>query len=155
MLEWAAMPAGPAPQFPQHRITLFFGPEPSEGRPDRVHCVFNVKKRSWKGGIQVVVEVDEAQVTRARQAVGLDDWIERTLKALPEEDRREPASRVPDLFVQALCAIKLDLAVEAGLPQANTVIGAESFAAELDRLLPSQAERVTRRLREELDLEGE
>lgn len=148
------MPAGPAPQPPQHRITLFFGPAPSEGRPHRLHCVFNVKKRSWKGGIQVVVEVDEAQVIRARQVIGLDHWIERALKTLPEEDRREAASRVPDLFVQALCAIKLDLAVDAGLAQANATIGAESFVAELDQVLPSQTERIIRHLRDELDLEG-
>jgi hypothetical protein len=149
------MPAIPTPHLPQHRITLFFGPEPTEGHPSRVHCVFNVKKRSWKGGIQVVVEVDRAQVSRARHAVGLDDWIERALKALPAEGRRQAEARIPDLFVQALCAIKLDLAVDAGLSQANTTIAAETFAAELERVLPSQGERVTRHLREELDLDGE
>jgi hypothetical protein len=148
------MSASPTPQLPQHRITLFFGPEPTEGHPALIHCVFNVKKRSWKGGIQVVVEVDQAQVVRARKALGLDDWVERTLKPLSEEDRRQAASRVPDLFVQALCAIKLDLAVEAGLPQTNATIGADAFNAELERVLPSRAERVIRHLREELDLDS-
>ena len=50
------MSSVPIPELPQYRVTLFFGPEPVKARPSRVCCVFNVKKRSWKGGVQIAVE---------------------------------------------------------------------------------------------------
>src|SRR6266705_5247993 len=48
------------------RITFFFGPEAAPDRPGVVRCVFNVKKRSWKGGVQVTVELASAQFERIR-----------------------------------------------------------------------------------------
>ncbi len=146
------MSSTPTPQLPQYRITLFYGPERSEGKASRVHCVFNVKKRSWKGGIQVVVEMDDAQLARARQTAGVDAWMKTELDALPEADRREAAARVPDLFTQAICALKLDLAVEAGLAQENATIAHDALAAELDRVLPERTGRLLSYLRTELDL---
>jgi hypothetical protein len=130
---------------------LFYGPERIEGLPPRVHCVFNVKKRSWKGGIQVVVEVDDSLVGLARKTIGLDDWASSTVQALPKEDR-PPEDRILELFTQAVCAIKLDLAIEAGLPQENVTIEADAFASELARALPDQTHRILQYLREELDL---
>ena len=149
------MSSVPTPQLPQYRITLFYGPEAVEGHPTRVHCVFNVKKRSWKGGIQVAVEVDDAQLARARQTIRLDDWMKTALTDLPADERPRAEHRVSDLFIQALCTIKLDLAVEAGLPQDNTTVGAQAFSAELDRAVAGQAQRVTRYVAQELDLVAE
>lgn len=149
------MSSVPTPQLPPYRITLFYGPEVGEGHPSRVHCVFNVKKRSWKGGIQVVVEVDEAQLVRARQAIRLDDWMKTMLAVVPADERLRAEHRVSDLFIQALCNIKLDLAVEAGLPQDNTTIGAQAFSAELERAVAGQAQRVTHYVAQELDLVAE
>jgi hypothetical protein len=51
-----------APEFSQFRVTLFVGPQPVEGRPFTSSCVFNVKKRSWKGGIQVAVVITQSQI---------------------------------------------------------------------------------------------
>ena len=51
-----------APEPSQFRVTLFVGPQPVEGRPFTYSCVFNVKKRSWKGGIQVSVVVTQSQI---------------------------------------------------------------------------------------------
>ena len=48
---------------PSYRVTLFFGPESVEGKPDVQACVFNVKKRSWKAGIQVSVEMSTDQLS--------------------------------------------------------------------------------------------
>jgi len=149
------MSSVPTPLLPPYRITLFYGPEVVEGHPSRVHCVFNVKKRSWKGGIQVVVEVDDAQLARARQAIRLDDWMKTTLTVVPADERLRAEHRASDLFIQALCAIKLDLAVEAGLPQDTTTIGAQAFSAELERTVAGQAQRVTRYVAQELDLVAE
>ena len=52
------------PQIPGFRWTLFYGPEQSETSADTQHCVFNLKKRSWKGGIQVVVELTQKESGR-------------------------------------------------------------------------------------------
>jgi len=149
------MSSVPTPQLPQYRITLFYGPEAVQGHPSRFQCVFNVKKRSWKGGIQVVIEVDEAQLARARHAIGLDGWSKAVLAALPDDERAQAEHRLPDLFVQAVCAIKLDLAVEAGLPQDNSFIGAQTFSSELERAVAGQARRITRYVAEELDVAAE
>ena len=149
------MSSVPTPQLPQYRITLFYGPEVMEGHPSRVHCVFNVKKRSWKGGIQVVVEVDEAQLARARQAIRLDDWMKTAMAVLPADERLRAEHRASDLFIQALCTIKLALVAEAGLPQDSTTIRAQAFSAELERVVAGQAQRVTRYVAQELDLVAE
>ena len=51
-----------APEPSQFRVTLFVGPQPVEGRSDASSCIFNVKKRSWKGGIQVAVVITQNQI---------------------------------------------------------------------------------------------
>lgn len=146
------MSSAPTPQVPQYRITLFYGPERPDGGPPRVHCVFNVKKRSWKGGIQVLVEVGDPQVAHAAEVVGLSAWMKAALDRLPEEDRRAAEARVPDLFAQALCALKLDLVVEAGLPQENATVDHRALGPELDRAVPERADRLLSYVRTELDL---
>ena len=55
----------------QYRVTFFFGPEAVEERPDHLRCVFNVKKRSWKGGVQVAVDVAELDAFAVRGRLGL------------------------------------------------------------------------------------
>ncbi len=65
------MSSVPTPELPQYRVTLFFGPQPVKATPSRVCCVFNVKKRSWKGGVQIAVELEEDQLARARQMMSV------------------------------------------------------------------------------------
>jgi hypothetical protein len=144
----------PAPDVPQYRITLFYGPEPVEGRPGLLGCTFNVKKRSWKGGVQIVVEVEESQVARAREATGFEAWLVRLLSTLLDAERSDYESRARDLFVQRLCALKLDLAIEAGLQQESGRIGAEAFARELDAAAPARKDRLLSNILAELDLPG-
>ena len=55
----------------QYRVTFFFGPEAVEERPDHLRCVFNVKKRSWKGGVQVAVDVARRHLDRARERLAM------------------------------------------------------------------------------------
>lgn len=146
------MSSAPAQQNPQYRVTLFFGPEPVDAHPSHVVCVFNVKKRSWKGGVQVAVEMEEEQLVRARQATGLDPWLRAALSAVPEAERSGYESRAQDLFVQAICSLKLDLAIEAGLQQENRTIQAGALTGEVGRALPQQADRIKAQILAELDL---
>lgn len=146
------MSSVPTPQVPVYRITLFYGPEPVESSGKRIHCVFNVKKRSWKAGMQVVVELEDVQRARAAQTLALEDWVKATVASLPDVEREEAEGRIPDLFAQVLCAVKLDLAIEQGMTQENLTIGAERFMAELDRAIPNERRRITEYIRTELDL---
>jgi hypothetical protein len=142
----------PTPQVPPYRITLFYGPEPVAGRPSRVNCVFNVKKRSWKAGVQVVVELDEQQLAHARQVSGFEVWLQKLLAAVPAADRAGYQGRAGDLFVQGVCALKLDLAIKAGIRQENQSIQADALISELDDAVLEQAERLKSHIRADLDL---
>src|SRR3970282_2096815 len=119
-----------APEVPQYRITFFYGPEPVEHRPGLLGCTFNVKKRSWKGGVQVAVEVEESQAARARDTIGFEAWLKRLLATLLDAERSDYESRARDLFVQHLGGLKLDLAIEAGLQQENSRVAAGGFRQE-------------------------
>jgi hypothetical protein len=143
-----------APEVPQYRITLFYGPEPVEDRPGVLCCTFNVKKRSWKGGVQVAVEMEERQVARARDLIGFEAWLAKILSTLLDGERADFESRARDLFTQHLCALKLDLAIEAGLQQENIRLSAEAFMQELDAAVPTHKKRLLANIMAELDLSG-
>lgn len=142
------------PGTPQYRITFFYGPEPVEDRPGLLCCTFNVKKRSWKGGVQIAVEVDERQVAHARDAVGFEAWLTRILATLLDAERSDYDSRARDLFTQHLCALKLDLAIEAGLQQESSRVAAEAFTKELAAAVPRRKDRLISGILAELDLAG-
>ena len=136
----------------QYRVTFFFGPEVVEDRPDHLRCVFNVKKRSWKGGVQVAVDVAQDHLDRARERIHYASWLAGLVQASSQEEREELTSRADDLFVQSLCTSALNLALQAGIEQVNQVIEAATFADELHQLLGDQPKQVTDRIRLELDL---
>lgn len=140
------------PELPPYRITLFYGPEPVETHPSRMVCVFNVKKRSWKGGVQVAVELDEAQAANAKQALAFEPWLHKTLTSIAVEERPAYESRAGELLIQGLCSLKLDLAIDAGIQQENGRVSAEAFANELDRAVAAQADRVKAQILAELDI---
>ena len=143
-----------APEAPPYRVTFFYGPEPVEDRPGRLCCTFNVKKRSWKGGVQIIVEVDESQMTRVQAAVGFEPWMRRIVATLLDAERADYEGRARDLFVQHLCWLKLDLAIEAGLQQENRRIAAEAFVSELDAAAPARKDRLLSAILAELDVAG-
>jgi hypothetical protein len=143
-----------APEVPQYRITIFYGPEPVEDRPGCLCCTFNVKKRSWKGGVQIVVEVDEQQVTRAQDATGFEPWVQRIVATLLDAERAYYHGPARDLFVQHLCWLKLDLAIDAGLQQENRRIAADAFVPELDAAAPARRDRLFATILAELDVAG-
>ncbi len=148
-----SMSSVPIPELPQYRVTLFFGPEPVKATPSRVCCVFNVKKRSWKGGVQIAVELEEDQLARARQTIGFEDWLENVLAGIPDDERDDYQSRAQDLLVQGLCSLKLDLAVEVGIRQENGCLAGDALVKELDQAVSDQRARIQSQILTELDLE--
>lgn len=141
-----------ARESPAYRITLFYGPEPVGGESGPLACVFNVKKRSWKAGIQVCVEISTDQLSGLGQELHVGDRLEKCLNTLDPEERPLYQDRIVDLFAQALCWCKLDLQLKVGLTQETQRIPAHAFMTELDRAAHDREESVIAHILEELDL---
>ena len=136
----------------EFRITFFFGPADAADRPDVVLCVFNVKKRSWKGGIQVAVELTKPQLERLQERGQLDELIEMIRAKTEPAEFAEYESRARELFVQEVCRMKLDLMTHKGMTQENQTIAAEALAEELDRALGPRVEEIRLSILAELDV---
>lgn len=137
---------------PSYRVTLFFGPDPVEGRPDVLACVFNVKKRSWKAGIQVSVEIGSDQLSILRQKMRLPDRLAKSVMALDPHERPHYQERMADCFAQAICWCKLDLRLHAGVAQDNQRIQAEELTIEVDREACNRMDYVLAYIEGELDV---
>lgn len=136
----------------EFRITFFFGPEEAPDRPGVVRCVFNVKKRSWKGGVQVTVELAEVQLERIRDRGQMGELIEMIRAKVEPETLAEYELRARDLFTQQVCRAKLDLAIRAGISQENQTISAEAFQPEMDESARARADAIRQAILTELDL---
>jgi hypothetical protein len=136
----------------QFRVTLFVGPQPMEGKPFTRSTVFNVKKRSWKGGVQVAVELPQAQIDRISSAIGFPQWLGEALATIPAEDRASYQDRAQELFIQAISWCKLDLLLQSGISQTNQCLAADTFVAELDWIAAKKRDFVASHVAAELDL---
>ena len=119
----------------QFRVTLFVGPQQVQGKPFTHSTVYNVKKRSWKGGIQVAVELNQIQVNQLSDAVGFISH-----------------ERAQELLVQALSWCKLDLLLQSGITQQNQCLTADTFVAELNGIAPKKRDFIFSHIASELDL---
>ena len=146
------MSTSSSPQIPRYRTTLFFGPEAHETNPNIFYCVFNVKKRSWKGGIQLVVEIAQPQASHCKQILQLETWLRSILRHLPQEDYDEYFQRGQDLFLQCLCQEKLQLAMEGGLRQETTLLPHDVLSQELEEAILQNGHTLKETLFAELDV---
>ena len=135
-----------------YRVTLFYGPERVEGKSSTSTCVFNVKKRSWKGGIQIAVEITDRQIETGLNVTGFRDWIANALLSLPADERVSLSERANELFVQAVCWCKLDLLLQTGLTQDNQCLTSDTAATELLDVVRRSADFITSYVASELDL---
>jgi len=135
-----------------YRVSFFFGPEPVEGEMDVLACVFNVKKRSWKAGIQVTVEISNRQLSAIARTIRLTDRLAKSLRAVEPQERSDYQERSGDVFVQAVCRWKLDLQLLPGLAQNNQRILAEELIAELDQEVSKHPEHLISYILDELGL---
>lgn len=152
VLQYALMTLDAPPDATPYRVTLFFGPEPVDGDAITQTCVFNVKKRSWKAGIQVSVDIGTDQLVALQETMRQTAPITRAIERLPEEDRTDAAARIPDLAAQAIAWCKLDLRLAIGLSQENQRIPADELVAELNQVIPTRQEYVVTYILTELDL---
>jgi hypothetical protein len=136
----------------QFRVTLFVGPQPVKGKPFTHSTVYNVKKRSWKGGIQVAVELEESQINFLSSTIGFPQWLDQALAQVPVEERRAYQERAQDVFVQALAWCKLDVLLQSGITQNNQCITADTFVTQLNMVAINKRHFVTSHVATELDL---
>ena len=141
-----------APELSQFRVTMFVGPQPVEGRPFTSSCVFNVKKRSWKGGIQVAVVITQSQIEMLSVGIDFSRWLAQALIGLSDEDRLSHQERAHEMFIQAVCWCKLDLALQTGITQENQFLADETWTAEVRDTVVKRKNFVTSYVASELDL---
>ncbi|MGH7221517.1 MAG: hypothetical protein ACREI1_14450 [Nitrospiraceae bacterium] len=147
-----AVAVEPAPEPSQFRVTLFVGPQPVEGKPFTVSCVFNVKKRSWKGGIQVAVVITQNQIDTLSTDVDFSRWLALALADLADEDRLSHQKRAHELFIQAVCWCKLDLALQSGITQENQCLADDTWIPEVRDTMIKRTNFITSYIASELDL---
>lgn len=136
----------------QFRVTLFVGPQAVEGKPFTQSTVYNVKKRSWKGGIQVAVELSQTQIDQLSSAIDFRQWLEELLAAAPVEERASYQERAQELLVQAFSWCKLDLLLQSGITQDNQCLTADTFVTELNGIVAKKRNFVASHVATELDL---
>jgi hypothetical protein len=136
----------------QFRVTLFVGPQVVEGKPFTQSTVYNVKKRSWKGGIQVAVELSQTQIDQLSAAIGFRQWLETLLVAVPVDERASYQERAQELLVQAFSWCKLDLLLQSGITQENQCLTADTFVTELYGAVANKRDFVASHVATELDL---
>jgi hypothetical protein len=141
-----------APESSQFRVTLFVGPQPVEGRPFTCSCVFNVKKRSWKGGIQVAVALTQSQIDTLSRDVDFSRWLVPALVDLTHEDRLSHQERAHELFIQAICWCKLDLALQSGITQENQCLADDTGIAEVRDAVIKRTNFIKSYVASELDI---
>ena len=142
-----------SPRVPTYRITLFYGPEIVEATPRPVQCVFNVKKRSWKGGVQIVVVIEESQLIRVGRSLQFEDWLSEILGHLPYQERSDYTVRAHDLLAQQICYLKLQLAIGQGIRQENTQLDGHVLVQELEEAIPLESKNIKDQILVELDIE--
>ena len=135
-----------------YRVTFFFGPEVVDEKSDTLVCVFNVKKRSWKAGIQVAVEIDDRQLSVLRQKIQLADRVAKSLLVVDPHELPNYQDRIADVFVQAVCWYKLQLRLLAGIVQENQRILADDLLVELEHDVSNRSDGLIAYILSELDL---
>jgi hypothetical protein len=141
-----------APEPSQFRVTLFVGPQLVEGRPFTRSCVFNVKKRSWKGGIQVSVVVTQSEIDSLSAGIDFPRWLTLALADLADEDRPSQQERAHELFIEAICWCKLDLALQSGITQENQCVADDIEIAQVRDAAITRTHFITSYVASELDL---
>jgi hypothetical protein len=141
-----------APDPSQFRVTLFVGPQPVEGKPFTYSCVFNVKKRSWKGGIQVAVVLTKSHIDRLSADIDFPCWLTLVLVDFTHEDRLAHQERAHELFIQAVCWCKLDLALQSGIAQENQCLKDDTRITEVRDAVIMRTHFITSYVASELDL---
>jgi hypothetical protein len=147
-----AMAMTHSPEPSQFRVTLFVGPQPVKGNPFTSSCVFNVKKRSWKGGVQVAVDIAQGQIDRLSTDVDFARWLTLALADLTDADRVFQQERAHELFIQAVCWCKLDLALQSGITQENQCLAVDTWIAEVGETVIKRTNFITSYIAAELDL---
>lgn len=140
------------PQIPLFRITLFYGPEAVVGASNTIHCVFNVKKRSWKGGVQVGIQLKRSQLEAINQRFNYATWLGDVLQSIPGEELQIYQQKAEDLLTQLICFYKLQEYIRQGIQQENVQVTPEQLFEETQEVVYQEMEEIKRQILVELDI---
>ena len=84
--------------------------------------------------------------------VDFSRWLAQALIYLSHEDRQSHQERAHELFIQAVCWCKLDLALQAGITQENQCLADETWTAEVRDTVIKRTNFITSYIASELDL---
>lgn len=101
----------------------------------------------------MAIEMTQTQLADIRERFQFDQWLQGSVVHLPEEERVDFLERGPDIFVQQVCLMKLQLAIEAGIQQENSRMSKDALVAELDEVLEKKENSVKQEILQELDIE--
>ncbi len=132
---------------------MFYGPEGVKSDQNAVYCVFNVKKRSWKGGVQGEIVLFSSQLQDLENALNFPEWLEEIVSPLPQADRQDYYDRGHDLFVQLICFHKLQALIDKGIRQENFLVAGHELTAETDEAVKQAALDIKGQIVTELDIQ--
>lgn len=141
-----------SPKVPPYRWTLFYGPERHSSYPSVQYCIFNLKKRSWKGGIQVAVEITDDQLAFAQKELNFRSWLMNHLASVPEPERTDYSTKGQDVFTQQLCLLKLHLAIRQGIQQENCRLVSDYLVRDFLDAIGLEQAHIKAQILKELDL---
>ncbi|HSQ92563.1 MAG TPA: hypothetical protein VLM19_10390, partial [Nitrospiraceae bacterium] len=96
--------------------------------------------------------ITQHQIDRSSTDVDFSSWLPRALTDLPADDRSTYEERAWELFIQADCWCKLDLALQSGITQENQCLADDTWTAEVRDSVSSRTNFIWSYIVSELDL---
>jgi hypothetical protein len=93
-----------------------------------------------------------SQIERLSADIDFSRWLDLALVDLSEEDRPSYQKRAHELFAQAICWCKLDLALQCGIVQENQSLTDDADLAEVRDAVIKRTNFITSYITSELDL---
>ena len=123
-----------------------------DGALDSVHCVFNVKKRSWKGGVQVEIVMEKNQITRLEGSSSPPIMVGRHSGRSSFGGSERISGKKSGLTGPTIVFSQASGLHTAGYHTKKYSSPGDSLVSETDELVQREAEEIKRQIYVELDL---
>ena len=94
----------------------------------------------------------QSQIDSLSVTLDFSRWLDLALIDLSDEDRPSYEQRAGELFIQAVCWCKLDLALQSGIAQENQCLAEDSGIAGIREAVIKRRNFITSYIASELDL---
>jgi hypothetical protein len=96
--------------------------------------------------------ITQRQIDTLSTDVDFFRWLALALIDLADEDRLSHQKRAHELFIQAVCWCKLDLALQSGITQENQYLADDTWVPEVRDTVIKRTNFITSYIASELDL---